>query len=154
MAFESYHIYLLLFVGYCSKFSQYILIYHFVDKYFQTTFPDTFNPILINNIHVLLFAIVILFDILFSFISLCLYFYNIKNRHKTNEIHIGDESDNTKSFEILLGIREEEKESGKKILFDKIKIYREEFKKSILKIHGADKKLKCKLKFVLIFDTD
>lgn len=156
MTFGPYHIFLLFLVGNFSKISMYILTYYFVDKYFQSTFLDALTKrssfLSISNILLLVVSL----DVIVSFITLCLYFYDIHDRHKIKKIRIEPGGDGEESFKILIGIREKKKESGKKDknILDKLKIHRKEFNKYILTINKADKKLACKLNFALTFDTD
>jgi hypothetical protein len=106
--------------------------------------------------------IVFSFDVIVSFITLCLYFYDIRDRHKENKIPIKPREEGKEKFEILIGIREKKKdkkgsnkEDEDENFLDKFKIHRKEFDKYILTTDKADKKLTCKLNFAsLTFDTD
>ncbi|PKY50511.1 hypothetical protein RhiirA4_467021 [Rhizophagus irregularis] len=100
--------------------------------------------------------IVFSFDVIVSFITLCLYFYDIRDRHKENKIPIKPREEGKEKFEILIGIREKKKDkkgSNKEDdenFLDKFKIHRKEFDKYILTTDKADKKLTCAVNYYKI----
>ncbi|CAB4421251.1 unnamed protein product [Rhizophagus irregularis] len=134
MTFGFYHIILLILVVNFSKISIYILTYYFVDKYFQTTFLDALTKrssfLSISNIMFIVFS----FDVIVSFITLCLYFYDIRDRHKENKIPIKPREEGKEKFEILIGIREKKKDK----------------RGYILTTDKADKKLTCAVNYYKI----
>lgn len=162
MVLESYHISLLYLVGNFSKFSVYILIYHFVSKHFHSNIlKDQWNilPSLNFDFRPFFFGIVI-FDIVVSLITLHLYFNGITGRHIDIKIRIGDNGLNrdSKDREIVISTAETSDREEKKTFLDHFKIYRNKFYKYILVVNkGNDKYAKLIRKqtfhFVLARDT-
>ncbi|GES83968.1 hypothetical protein GLOIN_2v1713431 [Rhizophagus clarus] len=105
---------------------------------------STRMAIAFGSLHIFLLFLV---DISITFITFCLYFHNIHDRHNIKKISIEPSGDGNESFEILIGIREkkresdEEKEDKDKNFLDQLKIHRKEFHKYILTTNKADKKL-------------
>ncbi|PKY43980.1 hypothetical protein RhiirA4_541505 [Rhizophagus irregularis] len=151
MMFDPYHIVLLILVGNFSKFSVYILIYHFVRKYFHPNIlKDQWNILPSLNFNFRPFFVgIVIFDFVVSLIILYLYFKGITKRHTDIKIHIGDNKLNgdSKDREIFISIVEKsnrKKKSDreeKKTFLDHFKVYRKEFNKYILVANKENVKL-------------
>ncbi|PKC02951.1 hypothetical protein RhiirA5_402171 [Rhizophagus irregularis] len=168
MVFESYHIFLLFLVSNSSKFSVYILLYHFVRKYFHPNIlKNQWNilPSLNFDFRPFFFGIVII-DIVVSLILLYLYFDGITERHIDIKIRIrinGDSKDrkidnglnedskdreidnglngDSKDREIFISIVEKSDREEKETFLDHFKVYRKKFNKYILVANKGNDKL-------------
>lgn len=167
MVFESYHIFLLFLVSNSSKFSAYILLYHFVRKYFHPNIlKNQWNilPSLNFDFRPFFFGIVII-DIVVSLIILYLYFDGITERHIDIKIRIrinGDckdrEIDNglngdSKDREIFISIVEKSDREEKETFLDHFKVYRKKFNKYILVANKGNDKLIRKPNFSFCLNT-
>ncbi|CAB4384973.1 unnamed protein product [Rhizophagus irregularis] len=138
-----------------SKFSVYILLYHFVRKYFHPNIlKNQWNilPSLNFDFRPFFFGIVII-DIVVSLIILYLYFDGITERHIDIKIRIrinGDSKDrkidnglngDSKDREIFISIVEKSDREEKETFLDHFKVYRKKFNKYILVANKGNDKL-------------